>query len=88
MQHQYYQPERKQPVGKLKAKQHESYGTMTILCVIIPIVGLIIGVAYIVKDDPLDKKLGEHLIAFSILMGIIGAFAWMVLGVFMRASMV
>ena len=36
-----------------------------------PAVGIILGIVYLTKEKPVDKKLGEHLIAFSILFGII-----------------
>jgi uncharacterized membrane protein YvbJ len=56
---------------KISAGEHESYGTITILSILLPIVGIIIGIVYLTKNDPLDKKLGEHAIAFSILFTII-----------------
>ena len=55
---------------KVKASQHESYGTFTILSIIIPIVGFILGIVYLAKDKKVDKKLGEHLVAVSVLFGI------------------
>lgn len=74
--------------NNIKARQHDSYVTMTVLCIIIPLVGLIIGIVYMTKDKILDKKLGEHMVAFSILMGIVGIFAWLLLGSMMRAGSV
>ncbi|MFA6193481.1 MAG: hypothetical protein WC726_01270 [Parcubacteria group bacterium] len=54
------------PIGKLKANAHPSYGTFTILSLLIPIAGLIVGIVYMTKDNPLDKKVGEHAIVMSI----------------------
>lgn len=62
--------------NNIKARQHDSYITMTVICILIPLVGLILGIVYLTKDKVLDKKLGEHLLAFSILMGIIQTFLW------------
>lgn len=62
---------------KVKANDHESYGSFTLISFIIPIVGIVVGVMYLAKDKPLDKKLGEHLIAISILFMIIQGFLLM-----------
>jgi hypothetical protein len=56
---------------KVKVSKHESYGTYTLIAFFIPIVGIIMGIIYLAKDKRLDKKLGEHLIAISILFMII-----------------
>jgi hypothetical protein len=50
-----------------KAKNHPSYWTFTILGLILPIVGVIVGIVYLTKEKTIDKKLGEHVIAISIL---------------------
>lgn len=68
---------------KVKAKDHESYGTFTILSIIIPLVGFILGIVYLTKDKKLDKKLGEHMVAISVLFG---AFWWILLVMFMPTS--
>jgi len=52
---------------KILAKNHQSYMTFTLLSLLLPIIGVILGIVYLSKKDPLDKKLGEHSIAFSIL---------------------
>ncbi|MCK5022062.1 MAG: hypothetical protein KAR54_02340 [Candidatus Pacebacteria bacterium] len=52
---------------KIKAKNHESYNTFTLLSFLLPCVGIVIGIIYLSKKNPLDKKLGEHAIASSIL---------------------
>jgi len=57
---------------EMKAKNHPSYMTFTILSLIIPIVGIILGIVYLAKNDELDRKLGEHAIAISILGFILG----------------
>lgn len=55
------------PVGKLKANAHPSYGTFTILSLLIPLAGFIVGIVYMTKENPLDKKVGEHSLVMSIL---------------------
>src|ERR1035437_3675626 len=71
------------PTSKAKASQHESYGTFTLITAIIPFVGFILGIVYLTKDKKVDKKLGEHLIAWSILFSIIW---WVVLSMFVFRS--
>jgi hypothetical protein len=65
---------------KLKANNHSSYGLYTVICILIPIVGIILGIVCLTKSDPLEKKLGEHALAFSIVMMILYslllAFLW------------
>lgn len=68
---------------KVKAKDHESYGTFTILSIIIPLVGFILGVVYLTKDKKVDKKLGEHMVALSVLFGI---FWWILFAMFVPSS--
>lgn len=60
--------------NELKANKHENYVTYSLIAFIVPIVGIFIGVMYLGKDKPLDKKLGEHLIALSILFAILEGF--------------
>jgi len=50
-----------------KAKEHPSYWAFTILGLIIPIVGIIVGIVYLTKNEEVERKLGEHTIAISIL---------------------
>ncbi|MBI5357512.1 hypothetical protein HZB74_01560 [Candidatus Saccharibacteria bacterium] len=61
---------------EVKASKHESYLALTIVAFFIPIIGLIVGIVYIAKDKRLDKKLGEHLIAISILFMILQTIFW------------
>jgi hypothetical protein len=75
----YYRPEQKQPIVKPKASQHDSYMTMSVLTVLMPGVGFILGLVYLMKDKPVDRKLGEHLVAFSILITIIFGALWLFL---------
>lgn len=51
----------------MKANDHESYGSYTLLAFIIPIIGVILGIMYMGKDKKLDRKLGEHLLATGVL---------------------
>lgn len=55
----------------VKASQHESYGAFTIISILLPVVGVILGIVYLAKDNKLDKKLGEHCIAIGVLFSII-----------------
>lgn len=66
---------------KLKAKDHESYRKFSLVAFILPFVGFIIGIAYMLKPGKLDKKVGEHTLAVSILWGIIWYGLFMFLGV-------
>ena len=63
-------------MSELKASKHESYGVYTILAVIFPLIGLILGIVSLAKDDRLDKKLGEHTLAMSILFMILWSVLW------------
>ena len=64
---------------KIKASQHPSYATFTIIAVLFPIIGIILGVAYLTKNLTIDKKLGEHTLTLSILfMFIITPILWYV----------
>ena len=69
----------KNEIIKVKASQHESYLVYTLIALVIPIVGLILGVVFLTKDTKLERKLGEHLVAVSILFMIIAWVAWMFL---------
>lgn len=56
---------------KVSANAHKDYNTITILSILLPIVGIIVGIVYLTKNESLDKKLGEHAIAFSLLFMVI-----------------
>lgn len=58
-------------VVKVKANQHESYWSFSAIAALLPLIGLILGVAFLTKDKKLDRKLGEHLIALSVLFMIV-----------------
>lgn len=63
--------------NSVHAKQHPSYWTFTVLGLIIPYIGIIVGIVYLTKPEPLDRKVGEH----TIVMGILGlVFAWFLYG--------
>lgn len=61
---------------KIKASDHPSYALFTFLAVVFPYIALIVGIVLALKDKPLDKKLGEHVIAFSILFMILWGFLY------------
>jgi exosortase/archaeosortase len=65
--------------GKIAAKDHPSYGTYTLICVLIPIVGLILGIIGLTKTEPLEKKLGEHALALSITLMVVYAILYPIL---------
>lgn len=69
--------------ANVKAKDHGSYITFTILSVVIPFVGFILGIVYLAKDKKVDKKLGEHTLAFSVIFGI---FWWILFAMFVPSS--
>src|SRR5438552_12867389 len=61
------------PVGaaaspRVRAKDHPSYGMMTLLSAIIPIIGIIVGIVHLTKSAAVEKKLGEHMVAVSLLV--------------------
>jgi hypothetical protein len=70
--------EKSSEVHKIKAYEHESYGLFTFIAMLLPIIGIILGVAYLIKDSRLDKKLGEHLLAIGVLFLLI----WSAIGYF------
>jgi hypothetical protein len=63
-------------MSAIAAKQHESYGALTILAILMPLIGLVLGVVYLTKDKAVDRKLGEHLVAISVLFFIIWGAAY------------
>lgn len=66
-------------VKKIKASQHSSYGSISLLCFLLPAIGIIVGIVYLTKDKLIDKKLGEHAIAFSFLSVIVWFILLMIL---------
>ena len=56
---------------KVKASDHEDHLRFTLIAIILPIVGFILGIVYLTKDNRVDKKLGEHLLAVSVLVSIV-----------------
>ena len=65
--------------AKPKASDHPSYGTYTLVCILIPIVGVILGIVGLTKTDPLEKKLGEHALALSITLMVVYAILYPIL---------
>ena len=63
-----------------RAKDHSAYGSLTTLAVIVPIVGVVVGIAYLIKSDPVDRKLGEHVLAVSLLVSFLWWLGLMLLG--------
>lgn len=53
---------------KVKASDHESYAMFTLLAILVAPAGFILGILYLAKDSKVDKKLGEHVLAISVLM--------------------
>lgn len=50
----------------LKASDHDSYGFFLVIALIIPFLGGILGLIYLCKDKPLDRKLGATTLGASI----------------------
>jgi hypothetical protein len=63
---------------KIKASDHESYGMFTIIAILLAPVAFIMGIVYLTKSDPVDRKLGEHLLAFSVFVIIISSILWFI----------
>ena len=63
----------KADIEKAIASKHESYGTFTIISILLPFIGIILGIVYLTKDNKLDKKLGEHCLALGVLFSILAA---------------
>lgn len=66
--------------GKVKAVDHESYITYSILAVLLPGIGIILGMLYLAKDEPVDKKIGEHMLALGVLSIILWFIAFYIFG--------
>lgn len=61
---------------KVLASKHSNYAITTLVSVLVPVAGIIMGIIYMTKEKKLDRKLGEHLIAVGILMSIVVTAAW------------
>lgn len=72
--------------SNVKASNHSNYAVTTLVSVLIPVAGIIMGIIYLTKEKKLDRKLGEHLIAVGVLMSIVAAIGWYFL--FPRAAYV
>lgn len=64
------------PDQKPSARMHSSYNLMTIVCFFFPYIGFILGIVYLARNNPIDKKLGEHCLAISVLFLILWVFLW------------
>jgi hypothetical protein len=64
---------------KIKASDHDIYGVTTIISLLIPLVGIVLGAVYLSKSTKVDRKLGEHLIAVGILSCIVVGILWFTL---------
>lgn len=62
-------------MSKVHAKDHESYTTFTLITLLIPLIGFILGIVYLTKESKLHRKLGEHLVVISI----IATLLWMLI---------
>lgn len=65
-----------QKVVKVKASDHDIYGVTTIVSLLVPTVGIILGIVYLSKNTKVDRQLGEHLIAVGILSCIVASIIW------------
>jgi hypothetical protein len=65
----------------VKANDHPSYGQMTVVAALVPPIGMILGIVHLLRSEPVERKLGEHLLAVSILVLVI----WSVVGSCMTA---
>lgn len=60
----------------IKASDHESHTSMTILAFFIPVVGFVLGIVYLAKSELIDRKLGEHMVVLSILGTLLAGIAY------------
>jgi len=68
-------PRPSDPKG-LKAKDHPSYGTYTLISVLLPIIGVFLGIVEMKKPDVLDRKLGVYVLALSLTLLVVFALAF------------
>ena len=71
--------EKKMSEKNVRAADHDSYGLFSILALILPVVGIILGIIMLTKDDKVDKKLGEHTLVCSIFGFILAGIFWVVI---------
>lgn len=65
---------------KIKASDHDIYAVTTIVSLLIPLIGIILGAVYLSKETKVDRKLGEHLIAVGIFSCLIAGIIWSIFG--------
>lgn len=65
--------EKKSQSGPAPSKQHSEYWTFTIISILLPIIGIFLGIIYLTKQNPVGKKLGKHAIAISVLVMILAS---------------
>lgn len=70
--------------GNVKAKDHPNYWTYTLVCILIPIVGVVLGIIGLTRSEKVERKLGEHALALSIVLMV----AYWILGSVMLAMLV
>jgi len=51
----------------VKVDKHPLYGTSCLLGLILPYAGIILGIVYLTKSAPLDRKLGENAVVYGII---------------------
>ena len=61
---------------KIRAKQHPSYWQLTLIAILFPFIGFIVGIVNLCKGTVLERKLGEHVLATSILFTILWYLFW------------
>lgn len=77
---------REQRQINIKASQHNSFTALTILALLLPLIGIVIGIVYLTRSKPIERKLGEHLIAISILMMLIVGTGYVVLNIISKSN--
>lgn len=61
---------------KVKASDHESYNTLSVISLLFPLVGYIMGAIYLSKDQKVDRKLGEHLLVMAVFGSVLVFILW------------
>ncbi len=67
--------------GKLNVVEHSQYVFSIFLCMLLPIAGIIMGIVFLGKESPLDRKLGTHAILLSLACSVIWYFIIVLFGI-------
>lgn len=63
---------------KARAADHDSYTLYSILGLLFPLIGVVLAIVMLAKDEKIDKKLGEHTLVCSVFGFILSGIIWAV----------